>query len=354
MKIMNTIHQIPKLFKGILSSGIFTSHCNPPHSLKSHIFIIISIVIMLLFMKHSHSDDSTCSSSCSSSSSSSCSSCNSSPCSCSCQSDESSSSSSSSSSNSHNHHHHNHNQNGCDRCGCGDCQCEPYGDNGKDLICNNYKRWCCPETCYLDIIVKSDQLCIPQYILRTIPYCVNFYYTFNIPGLDNCTINSMIMLKDLLQWMSSGVSLSADILPDKLYPVMFIYKTPCGKVNCGEYLRIFVSTDDCGKRTAFVSKGKDYLCVYSYIYQLLIGCSDCPLIYDLLNGNEYYTYDISESCPVSLLQFLMALLSLYLIPDCLIGQQIIYDVSYCHETKLQLEYFYQYFNCECNVSTVIC
>jgi hypothetical protein len=163
----------------------------------------------------------------------------------------------------------------------------------------------------------------------------------------------MVMLKDLLQWMTSGVSLSPDILPDMLYPIMFIYKTPCGKVCCGEYLKMFISTDECGARTVFISKGMDYLNIYEYIYPLLYGCNDCPFIFDLLNGNEYYTYNISESCPLSLLQFLTNFLSLYLIPECLIGQYIQLYLCYCHEVKQQLEYFYEYFNCDCNMGTTI-
>ena len=47
----------------------------------------------------------------------------------------------------------------------------------------------------------------------------------------------MIMLKDLLQWMTQGVALTSDILPDNVYPILFITKDPCGKVQIYEYLK---------------------------------------------------------------------------------------------------------------------
>ncbi len=206
--------------------------------------------------------------------------------------------------------------------------------------------------CYMNIIIKNHQLCIPQHTLRRFD-CIQYYYNFYIPNITNDTIQSLVMLKDLLQWMTSGVSLSSDILPDTLYPIMFIYQTSCGKVCVGEYLKMFISTDECGSRTVFISKGRDYLNIYEYIYPLLYGCNDCPLIFDLLNGNEYYTYQISESCPTSLLQFLNAFLSLYLLPECLIGQYVQMNLCYCHETKDQLLYFYEFFNCDCNMGTTV-
>lgn len=370
LKIANMISHFPKLFKNMPWKSFMTTSMGS--SSKSHIFIVMSIIIILMVMKYLDCDKSSCSSSsCSSDSSSSCSSDSSSSCSSCCSSDSSSScssdSSSSCSSDSSSSCSSDSSDSSCSSdhkikkdCKCKDknkcnkkCNIEPYDCTCKQEVCGKYNKYVCSQKCNLSYVVKSSQLCIPQYVLRTVPYCLDFYYTFNVCGITNATINSMIILRDLLQWMTSGVSLTEDILPDKLYPVIFITKDGNGNLCCNEYLKIFISTDECNTRTAFVSKGTDYMCVYSKINKLLVGCDDCPLIFDLLNGNEYYTYNITDSCPVSLLQFLTAFLSLYLLPDCLIGKTIKFDLSYCNETKLQLEYFYEYFNCDCNPSTVI-
>jgi hypothetical protein len=342
MKVIEMIRHLPKLLKMI-------SMLRNVISCKPNMIMIISAVMSLLILyifvkKHHHHDDCD---SCSSSSSS---------CSCSCSGCDSSSSSSSSSSGSTTIQsddtsttcgEEEHCESGC-RENCP----PPYEHQLKEELLCKYKEKCCVTNCYINILVKSHQLCIPQYILRRAE-CIQYFYNFYIPNISNNTIQSLVMLKDLLQWMTSGVSLSPDILPDMLYPIMFVYKTPCGKVCCGEYLKMFVSTDECGARTVFISKGMDYLNIYEYIYPLLIGCSDCPLIFDLLNGNEYYTYNISESCPVSLLQFLTAFLSLYVLPECLIGQYVQMDLCYCIDTKQQLEYFYEFFNCDCNMGTTV-
>ncbi len=247
----------------------------------------------------------------------------------------------------------------CDEKSCGGCNSckkncgEPYPLCLED-VCKNYENCRCLVPCYTSIIVNENHLCIPQFNLRTLPGCINFFYNFYVGNLSNSSINSLIMLKDLLTWRSGGgISIGSDILPDCIYPVYFIYKEKSGNVCCYEYLKIFINTDDCNMRTAFVSKGKDYLCVVDKINFLLVGCDDCPFIGDLLNGSEYYTYNISETCPQTLLGFIYALLSLYLIPNCLIGKQIIYDISYCNETQKQYDYFFEYFNCECNPSTMM-
>ncbi len=326
MKIIEIFSHIPNMIKSI--SSFYKTSKSP----KSHLMIVITIFISIILMKFNKHDHSDCSSS--SSSSCSCSSSSSSSCSCSTESSDDCE-----------HHHH----------GCNNCETDPYENNYKEEIMEKYnKNKCCPVECIMQIVVNNQQLCIPQYILKLIYGCTDFYYTFYIPGITNQSIQSMIMLKDLLQWMTSGVQLGPDILPDGLYPIFFIYKTKYGNICCGEYLRMFVTTTDCGDRNVFITKGKDYLNVYEFIYPLYVGCNgDCPLILDLLNGNEFYTYDISETCPVSLLQFLMAFLSLLLLPECLIGETVYYDLCYCQETKAQLEYFFEYFNCDCNMSTVI-
>lgn len=239
--------------------------------------------------------------------------------------------------------------NNCNNCrkNCG----EPYVDYCSATFCKQYTSNCCVNPCYLSILVNENHLCIPQFNLRNVPGCIDFFYSFYVCNLSSTNINSLIMIKDLLQWMTTGVTIGPDVLPDDIYTVMFVYKDRCGNLCCYEYLKIFVNTDECGTRTAFVSKGKDYLCIVDKINFLLIGCEGCPLILDLLNGSEYFTYNITDTCPITLIQFLSALLSLYLIPDCLLGKQIIYDVSYCNENQKQLEYFYQFFNCESGIST---
>ncbi len=374
-----------KFLPNLIKKAVFSNSGGMSQDRGNHLYIVFMIVVIVILMRMFDKDGN---SSCTSSSSSSstycssddyCSTCDSSSSYCDCptittssySSSEPSSCTSSSSSSESSYHPPPHPP--CPPCpppcppcpppcppppckpcvetkDCGD----PYdGACKKEVVCS-YNRFCSNERCYLEITVNSHQLCIPQYILRTVPHVINFFYTFYICNLSNTQINSMIMLKDLLQWMTQGVALTSDILPDNVYPILFITKDPCGKVQIYEYLKVFVTTDDSGVRNAFVTKGTDYLCIYDKINKLLVGCNDCPLIYDLLNGNEYYTYNISETSPLSLLQFLIAFLSLYLIPECLIGKEILFDVSYCNETKLQLEYFYEFFNCDCNMSTTIC
>ncbi len=357
--LKSAMHKLPKLSHMIKIFKYFqVGGASNNYSTLSHIYVIGMVVVIMMMMKKLNYDSSTCSSSTSgdsstlSSGTTDCSSCDSS-------SDTSSTCSSSTNSSivfhepcyQGNEEQHQHET--CHSCESPEIRCtEPYDDLcAKSVVCSRYGS--CEKDCNLEITVKHQQLCIPQYLLRNVPYCIDFYYNFVVVGITNEMINSFIMIKDLLQWMTTGVGISADILPDGLYPVIFIYKDNCGKVQCGEYLKIFISTDDVDERTAFVSKGADYLCVYEPIRSLLIGCNDCPLIYDLLNGNEFYTYFISGSNSLSLLQFLIAFLSLYLIPECLLGSNIVYDTRYCYDAKIQIEYFFEYFNCDCNVSTVI-
>ena len=335
MKVIEIVRHLPKLLKMISMLRNIIS-CKP--NMIMIISAVVSLLILHLFVKkHPHNND--------------CDSCSSSSCSCSgCTSIHTDDSSTTCGEEEHCEEEHCEKEH-CEE-GCRENCPAPYDHNLKEEILCKYKQKCCDQDCYMNILVKSHQLCIPQYVLRRVS-CIQYFYTFYIPNITNNTIQSLVMLKDLLQWMTSGVSLSPDILPDMLYPIMFVYKTPCGKVCCGEYLKMFVSTDECGLRSVFISKGMDYLNIYEYIYPLLIGCNDCPLIFDLLNGNEYYTYNISESCPISLLQFLTAFLSLYLLPECLIGQYVQMDLCYCEDTKSQLEYFYEFFNCDCNMGTTI-
>jgi len=347
--LKSAMHKLPKISSVMKAFKYFQiGNSSNNYSTLSHIYVIGMVITILMMMKSmNHHNDSSTISSCSDSStlSSSCSGT-------SCSSDTLSTCSSSTNS-SIVFHEQNHHEESCHNCESPEIRCtEPYDDLcAKSVVCSRYGD--CEKDCYLEITVKHQQLCIPQYMLRNVPYCLDFYYNFVVVGITSEIINSFIMLKDLLQWMTSGVGISSDILPDGLYPVIFIYKDNCGKVHCGEYLKIFVSTDDVDERTAFVSKGADYLCVYEPVRSLLVGCNDCPLIYDLLNGNEFYSYFISGSNSLSLLQFLIAFLSLYLIPECLLGSNIVYDTKFCYDTKMQLEYFFKYFNCDCNVSTVI-
>ncbi len=337
MKVSDLLKHLPKLLKMIQFVKPLLS-CKPH---KPSWMLIISAVMCVLILhifvkKHPHDCDSTTTSSCS----------------CSCSGCESCSSSSSSSGTSSSSTICTDETSTVCEEGCRDSCPPPYEHHLKEELLCKYKEKCCSEDCYMNIEIKSHQLCIPQHLLRRFE-CIQYFYTFYIPEITNNTIQSLVMLKDLLQWMTSGVSLSPDILPDMLYPIMFIYKTSCGKVCVGEYLKMFVSTDECGSRTVFISKGSDYLNIYEYIYPLMIGCDDCPIIFDLLNGNEFYTYNISESCPVSLLQFLTAFLSLYTLPECLIGHFVQMDLCYCQDTKAQLEYFYEFFNCDCNMGTTV-
>ncbi len=381
--------------KSLIKSGI-QDYDNP--EAKSHKYLYLTLLCMLIYSlnKYKHKKGGCCSSCGSSSSScscSKCSSCGSSSSSCSCSKCESCGSSSSSCSCSK-----------CESCGsnssscscscttstscdntstcetssssckptssscevsssskseCGNCgsckECRKECGDPYPLCVEDYcEKYKCHNNCgcYSTILVNENHLCIPQLMFRTVPGCINFFYNFYIGNMSIENINSLIMLKDLLTWKTNGgISIGSDILPDCIYPVYFVYKEKDGKICCYEYLKIFINTDDCGTRTAFVSKGKDYLCIVDKINFLLVGCDDCPFILDLLNGSEYYTYNISESCPQTLLSFIYALVSLYLIPNCLLGKQIIYDISHCNEVQKQLEFFFDYFNCDCQPYT---
>ncbi len=242
----------------------------------------------------------------------------------------------------------------CKPCGgCYKCvkHCpKPYADEVcDDELMTIYKPCCCRPECLLEVTVQCQQLCIPQYIIRKLPDCGDFYFNFEACKLTNQMVNSLIMLKDLLQWMTEGVSLSDEDLPDGIYPVVFIAKEN-NKICTFEYLKIFINTDDCNVKSAFVIKGDDYTCIKDKIDVLI----ECGVILDLLQGQDYYTYNLSETCPESLLEFLKRYLSLFTLSEVLIGQTVIYDLSYCHEFKKLLEYFYEYYNCDMNMSTVVC
>ena len=333
------------IFHFIKKISISRNLCNIIKLCNHNVYITFTILLVIVMMKlfnHKHCSDS------SSSSSSSCS-CESQPCTCSCSSSSSSSSSYSSDSSCSS-------DSSSSSCGCGgetkcetDC-CPPYSTDCKTTTCREYQ---CNQYCYLDIILKSEQLCIPQFMLRYISGYTDFFFTFKVCGLSNSSIHSLILLKDILQWTSEGVTISEEILPNGIYPILFVTKNCKGDIEVSEYLKLFVSTDDLGVRTAFISKGSDYLCIYNKIYTLLTGINECPIVTDLLNGSDFYSYHISDSSPLTTLQFLIAFLSLYVNPDCLVGNPIRYDLKYCTDTKKQLEYFFEYYDCNCEPSTLV-
>ena len=144
------------------------------------------------------------------------------------------------------------------------------------------------------------------------------------------------MCQDIHKWMSTS-SISNEDLSDEVAPLYFIQKIG-NKTEVYEYLKLFINTDNDGTKIAFIQKGIDYLVVKDDIDELISR----GLIKDLLNDKHYTNYNLSVHEGIS--SFLESFLSLVLIPESCIGEQIELDIDNYFENKKTFEYYYNTIN----------
>jgi len=170
---------------------------------------------------------------------------------------------------------------------------------------------------------------------------IDFHFNFLIHNFDPRKINSLIMTKDIQKWMSSA-SLTEDDLSDDLLPIYFIKKIN-GVSDVFEYLKIFIHTDGDNNKIAFVQKGEDYYAVKEDIDELI----EKDIVKDLLNDLNYFSYNLSNHEGV--IDFLDRFLSLVLISEQYIGENVLLDIENSIENKNAFDYNYNIINSESNM-----
>ena len=189
----------------------------------------------------------------------------------------------------------------------------------------------------------SNSLCsTPIFTLRTYDN-LNFYYNFLIHNFDTQKIYNLNMCKDIHKWMTTSY-LSNEDLSDEFVPIYFIYKNKDKNISQSEdvtvleYLKFFVHTNENSVKTGFIQKGNDYLAIKEYIDKLI----EDNYIKDLLNGEQYINYNLS--CNEGTINFLDKFLSLVLIPEDQIGNELTFDISNYYENKNTYEYYMKTMN----------
>lgn len=188
--------------------------------------------------------------------------------------------------------------------------------------------------------VNNATCSTPMFNLRTYKD-IDFHFNFLLHNFDPRKINSLIMTKDIQKWMSSA-SLTEDDLSDDLLPIYFIKKIN-GVSDVFEYLKIFIHTDGDNNKIAFVQKGEDYYAIKEDIDELI----EKDIIKDLLNDLNYFSYNLSNHEGV--IDFLDRFLSLVLISEHYIGENILLDIENSIENKNAFNYNYNIINSESNM-----
>ena len=170
---------------------------------------------------------------------------------------------------------------------------------------------------------------------------LGFYYNFIIHDFDSQKINNLIMCRDIHKWMSTS-SLSNEDLEDEFCPIYYIKKIN-GHTDVFEYLKMFIHTDTNGIKICFVQKGIDFNEIKDDIDELI----EKDLIKDLLCTKHYNNYNLSSNDGVS--DFLEKFLSLVLMAESLIGEQVILDIENYIENKKTYEYHFNTMNSESNM-----
>jgi hypothetical protein len=208
----------------------------------------------------------------------------------------------------------------------------PY-PNHKDSLKKNYSNK--KNNSNFVVNVNSTICSTPIFNLRTY-YDLDFHYNFLIHNFCPKQINNLIMCKDIHQWMSTS-SLSNDDLKDELVPIYFILNKN-DITDVFEYLKLFIKTDNNGVKMVLVQKGDDYLFIKDYINKL----KDMNLIHDLLSDEDYNVYNLSTHEDVT--KFLTNFLSLVLIPEHCIGEEINLNIENLCENINTFEYFFNTVN----------
>jgi hypothetical protein len=144
------------------------------------------------------------------------------------------------------------------------------------------------------------------------------------------------MCKDIHQWMSES-SLSEQDISNELVPIYFCLKNENNNINVYEYLKVFINSSNDDK-IAFVQKGNDYTIIETYIETLI----EKDIVQDLLCGKLYTSYNLSINEGVS--TFLNKFLSLVLISENFIGEQVKLDIENYYENKSTYQYLFNTLN----------
>jgi hypothetical protein len=211
----------------------------------------------------------------------------------------------------------------------------PYPTN-KIILNKNYSET--PEDHEFSVNVNQNICSTPVFSLRTYQN-IDFYFNFLIHDYDSKKIHNLIMCKDIHKWMSNS-SLSDEDIANELVPIYYSYKESNSEnVNVYEYLKIFINSNDDGK-IAFIQKGNDFNVIENSINKLI----ENDIISDLLKGKAYTNYNLSSNDGVT--EFLNKFLSLVLISENSIGEQVKFDIKNYYENKSTYEYFFNTINSE--------
>jgi flagellar biosynthesis GTPase FlhF len=190
------------------------------------------------------------------------------------------------------------------------------------------------------ININSNTCSTPIFNLRSYNN-LNYYYNFIIHDFEPTKINNLIMCKDIHKWMSTS-SLTNEDLNDEFIPLFYIKKIN-NKIHIYEYLKIFIHTDSNETKSAFVQKGNDFPAIEDDINELI----EKGFIKDLLDNKKYTNYNLSSHDGVC--NFLDKFLSLVLIPEEYIGDNVYLDIENYVENKQTYEYFFNTINADLNV-----
>jgi hypothetical protein len=216
---------------------------------------------------------------------------------------------------------------------------EPYKSDKENI---NLKYNNMPDNHDFKISISNSLCSTPIFTLRTYDN-LNFYYNFLIHNFDTQKIYNLNMCRDIQKWMTTSY-LSNEDLSDEFVPIYFIYKNKDKNsiqnedVTVLEYLKFFVHTNENAVKTGFIQKGNDYLAIKEYIDKLI----EDNYIKDLLNGEQYINYNLS--CNEGTINFLDKFLSLVLIPEDQIGNELTFDISNYYENKSTYEYYMKTMN----------
>jgi len=202
----------------------------------------------------------------------------------------------------------------------------PYPNNKKNIKLN----YTDPPNNYDFLLNVNNSICsTPMFTMRTYND-IDFYFNFILHDYDTKKIHDLIMCKDIHQWMSTS-SLSEEDISNELVPIYFCIKNENNNINVYEYLKVFINSNG-DEKIAFVQKGNDYIIIEKYI-ELLI---EKNIIQDLLSGKLYTNYNLSINEGVS--TFLNKFLSLVLISENFIGEQVKLDIENYYENKSSYQY----------------
>ena len=214
---------------------------------------------------------------------------------------------------------------------------DPYTNN-KNYIEKKYKDDCHSHEFIINI--NSNTCSTPIFNLRSYNN-LDYYYNFIIHDFEPNKINNLIMCKDIHKWMSTS-SLTNEDLNDEFIPLFYIKKVN-NHINIYEYLKIFIHTDSNETKNAFVQKGNDFSVIQDDINELI----EKRFIKDLLDNKKYTNYNLSSHDGVC--NFLDKFLSLVLIPEEYIGDNVYLDIKNYVENKQTYEYFFNTINADLNV-----